>query len=157
MRGRKPSPVGPQGVRSSGAPLRSIPEPPGFLRPRAAEKFRTTSEYLIGLGAVTIGDVGLIARYAAVFDRWVSAEEELAKGTIHFERLVTRTGDDGSAVPLPAMLQAAKCHDQLMKLESALGLNPVERSRLSNGTPEGSIEDEIRALVQASGDGGDDE
>jgi|LauGreDrversion4_2_1035121.scaffolds.fasta_scaffold674832_2 P27 family predicted phage terminase small subunit len=149
MQGRKKSVVGADGVRRCGEPLREVPEPPAFLRPRAAEKFQSTCEYLIALGSITVGDLGLVARYAATFDRWLSAEEELAKGKIHWERLVTRTGDDGSAVPLPAMLQASKMSEALLKLEAALGLNPVERARLPVNQPVMTLEEELADEIAA--------
>lgn len=156
MQGRKRSPVTSAGIRKTGEPLREIPEPPAYLRPRAAENFRQTCEYLISTGSITSGDVPLVERYAATLDRWQSAEERLAKDTLHWERLVDRKGDDASSVPLPAMAQSLKMCEQLGKMESALGLNPVERSRLPTNEPEMSMEEEIEQMIRRSArDGGE--
>ena len=156
MQGRKRSPVTSAGVRKTGEPLREIPEPSAYLRPRAAENFRQTCAYLIATGSITSGDVPLVERYAATLDRWQSAEERLAKDTLHWERLVDRKGDDASSVPLPAMAQSLKMCEQLGKMESALGLNPVERSRLPTNEPELSMEQEIEEMIRRSArDGGE--
>jgi P27 family predicted phage terminase small subunit len=156
MQGRKRSTVTSAGIRKTGEPLREIPEPPAYLRPRAAENFRQTCGFLIASGSITSGDVPLVERYAATLDRWQSAEERLAKDTLHWERLVDRKGDDASSVPLPAMAQSIKMGEQLSKLESALGLNPVERSRLPTNEPETTAMEEIDALIRRSArDGGE--
>lgn len=153
MQGRKRSPVTSAGVRKTGEPLREIPEPSAYLRPRAAENFRQTCAYLIASGSITNGDVPLVERYAATLDRWQSAEERLAKEAIHWERLIDRKGDDASSVPLPAMAQSLKMGEVLSKLESALGLNPVERSRLPTNQPETSVEDEVEEMIRRSAQG----
>ena len=155
MQGRKRSPISPAGVRKTGEPLREIPEPPAYLRPRAAENFRQTCAILISTGAITAGDLPLVERYAATLDRWQSAEERLAKDSLHWERLVDRKGDDASSVPLPAMSQSIKMAEMLLKMESALGLNPVERSRLPTNQPETSMEEELAAMIRNSARGGD--
>lgn len=117
--------------RQAGRPFSELPEPPEFLTDGAKQRFREVAEQLNAVGALAQTDAGVLARYAAVFDRWKTAEAMLAaSGPLHYERLVNRAGEPASAVALPAMMQASKCHDQLRQLEAVLGLNPVERTRL---------------------------
>lgn len=132
MRGRRPLATNYAGEqRQTGRRVDAPPEPPGFLTDRAKEIFRETAGRLDAVGVLAETDTGVLARYAAVLDRWEQAEVTLAaSGPVHYVRLANRAGEPASAVALPAMMQAAKCHDQLRQLEAVLGLTPADRTRL---------------------------
>jgi P27 family predicted phage terminase small subunit len=154
MQGRKKLPQTAAGeCRMAGVPLREPPEPPAFLTDGAKRRFREVIEQLTDIGALAETDAGVVARYAAIYDRWEQAEAALASsGPIHYARLTNRAGQPASAVALPAMAQAAKCHDQLCKLESALGLNPVERTRLPAARDRGPTDPAEKWFAAAWGD-----
>jgi P27 family predicted phage terminase small subunit len=154
MQGRKKLPQTVTGERrQTGIPFPELPEPPAFLTDGAKRRFREVVRQLDGIGALAVTDVGVVARYAAVYDRWEQAEAALASsGGLGYTRLVNRAGEPASAVALPAMAQAAKCHDQLTKLESALGLNPVERARLPATRDPGQPDEYERLMASTWGD-----
>ena len=150
MRGRKRLALTAAGeCRQTGVPFRELPAPPAFLTAGAKRRFREVVEQLDAVGALAVTDAGVVARYAAVFDRWEQAEAALsASGGLGYMRLTNRAGEPASAVATPAMAQVSKCHDQLTKLESVLGLNPTERTRLP--TAETTMEDDFERLVRES-------
>lgn len=108
----------------------TLPEAPEWMRERARAIFTETCRHLDTMGVLARSDVHVVSRYAAILDRWLSAEEELAKSTIHFHAMAGRNGEEKSAKPSPAFSQAAACHDQLRNLETVLGLTPADRTRL---------------------------
>lgn len=133
-----------------GSPITEIPDPPSWMRPAARRRFVEVIEYLVGLGAITAGEVALVAQYSAVFGRWVESEEAMsAAGGLHYRAVLNRQGEEASAVALPAMSQASKCLDQMRKLEAALGLSPAERGRLP--ATRGGEEDEMDRLLRDVG------
>jgi P27 family predicted phage terminase small subunit len=132
----------------SGAPLDHVPEPPAFLNDVGRRKFEEVAAYLVDLRAMTAGEIPLVEQYAAVYSRWVAAEEALVTGDPGWRTVVTRQGTPGSSVPTPAMLQSQRSIEQLRKLGAALGLSPVERARLP-ATRDGEV-DEFEELIRAS-------
>ncbi len=131
MQGRKLSyitAVG--GFRPTAPVITKLPTPPEWMRPRAAARFRDIIGQLTSVGSLAVTDIGVVERYACIWDRWCSAEETLALGSIHYGCIKNRAGEEASSVATASMAQASKCHDQLLKLEAVLGLNPVERARL---------------------------
>lgn len=107
-----------------------LPDPPEFARERAKEFFREACLHLDAMGVLAKTDKHCVLRYALTLDRWYSAEEELAKATIHFDAKIGRAGEEKSAKPTPYFAQSAACHEQLRQLESVLGLTPADRTRL---------------------------
>lgn len=139
--------------RQTGRRVGELPEPPDFLTDGAKRRFREVAEQLNNVGALAETDAGAIARYAAVYDRWQAAEAILAaNGPLHYERLLNPAGEPASAVALPAMMQVAKCHDQLRQLEAVLGLNPAEPTRLPMTRDPGPLDD-YEALLSIAGGG----
>jgi len=108
----------------------TLPDPPAWMRPRAQAIFSETCHHLDEMGVLARSDIYVVSRYAAVLDRWLSAEEELSKSAIHFHAMAGRNGEEKSAKPSPAFAQSAACHDQLRNLETVLGLTPADRTRL---------------------------
>lgn len=108
----------------------TLPEPPEFVRPRAADLFREACAALDNMGVLAKTDKHTVLRYALTLDRWYSAEEELAKNPIHFHCMVGRQGEEKAAKPSPFFAQSAACHEQLRQLEAVLGFTPADRTRL---------------------------
>jgi P27 family predicted phage terminase small subunit len=128
---RKLSPITAAGRREiAGEPLDVIPEPPAWMNPAARRKFEEVAGYLVALRALTAGEVSLVEQFAACYARWVEAEEALSSGDPGWRTVISRGGAAGSSVPTPMMLQSQRSIEQLRKLSAALGLSPVERSRL---------------------------
>jgi P27 family predicted phage terminase small subunit len=129
--------------------------PPDYLTAGAKARFRQVVAQLDARGALADTDFGVLARYAAVFDRWTQAEAILAASGdgLHYARLTDRAGKPASSVALPAMRQADSCAAQLAKLEAVLGLNPVERGRLPDkgGADEPDEFDEMMAAIDRPG------
>jgi len=107
-----------------------MPMPPEWMRPRAAAIFVEVCLLLKDMGVLAKTDERVAHRYAAVQDRWLSAEEELAKTTMHYSAMAGRAGEDKAVKPSAAFAQASACHDQLRNLETVLGLTPADRTRL---------------------------
>ena len=144
--GRKLRSCNANGVRRSPvAPLTEIPDPPAWMRPAAARRFNEVCDYLIGINAITVAEVGVVEQYAACYGRWVEAEQELSKVAVNYRAVLNRQGEEASAVALPAMMQASKSLDQMHRLGACLGLNPTERSRLP-ATKSGEV-DEMDLLL----------
>jgi P27 family predicted phage terminase small subunit len=116
----------------------------------AQRKYEEVTAYLIGLRAVTAGEIALIEQYASVYSRWVQAERALAGGDPGWRTVLTRQGTPGSSVPTPMMLQSQRSIEQLRKLGAALGLAPVERARLPANRDGGAI-DEMEVLLRQAG------
>jgi P27 family predicted phage terminase small subunit len=138
---------GPRDV--AGTPLTEIPTPPAFLDSTGRRKFLEVAEYLVGLRALTAGEIPLVEQFAAVYARWIAAEEALAAGDPGWRTVVTRQGTPGSSVPTPAMLQSQRSIEQMRRLASLLALAPVERARLPTARDGG--EDEYERLLRESG------
>jgi P27 family predicted phage terminase small subunit len=148
---RRLSPTTAAGPREiAGRPLTEIPEPPAWMTEAARRKFAEIAGYLVGLGAVTAGELALVEQYAAVYARWAAAEEQLSSGDPGWRTVLTRQGTPGSSVPTPAMLQSQRSIEQLRKLGATLGLAPVERTRLP-AARSGSEPDEMEELLRDAG------
>ena len=148
---RKPSPFTADGPRVyAGKALVEIPEPPEWMRAVAREKFLTTCEYLVGIGALTAGEVPMVEAFAAAYGRWVEAEMALAATPITYRAVKNRQGEDASAAALPAQAQASKALDHLRKFAAALGLSPAERGRLPVTTGSDD-DDEVDRMFRDAG------
>ena len=154
MQGRKKLPLNYAGERrQTGSRSQHLLAPPEWMTPGGAARFREVADQLDRIGALAETDIGLLQRYAAVFDRWQAAERVLAESgeAVHYTRLLNRAGQPASSVAVPALAQVAKCADQLAKMESALGLCPTERSRLPVTRDSGTPDDMDVLLAAAEG------
>lgn len=113
-----------------GQPLTEAPDPPSWMRPIAAEKFRETAAYLVSLGAITAAELPLVEAFATAYCHFVEAETLLAASPLTHRAVKNRAGDECSPVALPAAAQSAKAFDQMRRAAASLGLAPVERGRL---------------------------
>jgi len=148
---RRLSPTTAAGARQiAGRPLAEPPEPPAWMTAAARAKYAETMAYLIDLGAITAGEIPLVEQFAVAYARWAEAEAALAAGDPGWRAVTTRQGEPGSTVPTAMMLQSQRSMEQLRKLASALGLSPVERSRLP-AARDGGEPDEMEALLREAG------
>lgn len=138
---RKLAPFTAAGPRKiTGQPLSDAPDPPKWMRPIAQQKFIEVCEYLVDLGCLTAGELPMVEMFAAAYCHYVEAEMILAGSPLTYRAVLNRQGEEASSVALPAAAQSAKAVDQMRRLGAALGLSPVERSRLPAGRP--SAEDD---------------
>jgi P27 family predicted phage terminase small subunit len=148
---RKLSPFTADGPRAyAGKPLTKIPEPPKWMRTVAQKRFLATCEYLVGIGALTAGEVPMVEAFSAAYGRWVEAEIALAADPITYRSVTNRAGEAASAVALPAQAQASKALDHLRKFAAALGLSPAERGRLPVNAV-GDDDDEVERWFRSTG------
>ena len=113
-----------------GTPLDRLPDPPGYLKPAAAAMFIQVCGYTQRMGTLAESDTEVIARYAAVWDRWKSAEERLKELDSGYVEVLAPDGSLRFSRPNKWMTQANASHEQLRQLETVLGLTPADRTRL---------------------------
>ena len=113
-----------------GTPLREMPQPPDYIKPLAQQMFRQVCEYTQNMGTLAESDVEVIARYAAVWERWRTAEEQLKGMDSGYVEVLAPDGSLRFSRPNKWMTQANVSHEQLRQLETVLGLTPADRTRL---------------------------
>lgn len=116
-----------------GTPASALPEPPEWIRPAAKEMFRLVCGYAKGMGTLTESDTEVIVRYAIIWERWRTAEMELAKAGCGYVEVMAPDGTLRFTRPSKWQYQANTCHEQLRQLETVLGLTPADRTRLGYG------------------------
>jgi P27 family predicted phage terminase small subunit len=116
-----------------GTPLSELPEPPDYLKPMAQQMFRQVCHYTKNMGTLAESDVQVISRYAAIWDRWRTAEEQLKAMESGYVEVLAPDGTLRFSRPNRWMTQANACHEQLRQLETVLGLTPADRTRLGYG------------------------
>lgn len=126
-----------------------LPEPPAYLKPNAQAMFLRVCEYLKGMGTLARSDGEVIARYAAIWDRWQTAEEELAKLDCGYVEVLGKDGSIRFSRPNRWMTQARDACEQLRMLEHVLGLTPADRARLGCGAVK-VVADPMAALLAKS-------
>ena len=93
--------------------------------------FLQVADWCRSMGTLAVSDTEVIARYAAIWDRYKTAEEELKEiPEPMIEVFDTRTGAYKFSRPCGALAMSNLCHDQLRQLETVLGLTPADRTRL---------------------------
>ena len=140
--------------RSELGDLRSdLPSPPDHLKERAARMFLQVAEWCRSMGTLAVSDTEVIARYAAIWDRYKSAEEEL-KEIVEpmIEVFCPKTGAYKFSRPCGALAMSNLCHEQLRQLETVLGLTPADRTRLGMAVskPEENPVAELLARVKVA-------
>jgi P27 family predicted phage terminase small subunit len=124
-----------------------IGKPPTWLDKDAKREYKRITSALADLDMLRATDVGVLASYAVAYSRWIAAEKKIAaEGTV-----ITVTGSQGQTklVKHPALLVSSESQKQMLRAGSLLGLNPVDRSKIS-ATPK-QIANPFAALL------GDDE
>jgi len=82
------------------------------------------------MGTLAETDTQVIARYAAVWERWMTAETCLKEYDSGYVEVLAPDGSLRFSRPNRWMAQANACHEQLRQLETVLGLTPADRTRL---------------------------
>jgi P27 family predicted phage terminase small subunit len=113
-----------------GTPLTDLPPPPEWLRPAAKTMFTQVCEHTRRMGTLAESDLQVIARYAIVWDKWQTAERELAKTGECWREVLAPDGTLRFCRPTKWQAQSDQCHEQLRQLETVLGLTPADRTRL---------------------------
>ena len=159
MAGRRRKPIGQR--EAEGNPgHRSIPvemdfaaagdigKPPSWLDKDAKREYKRITAALADLDMLRATDVGVLASYAVAYSRWIAAEKRIAtEGTV-----IKVLGSQGQEkyVKHPALLVSSEAQKQMLRAGSLLGLNPVDRGKIS-ATPK-QIANPFAALL-----GDDDE
>lgn len=113
-----------------GTPVEELPPAPEYLKPAAAAMFTVVCGYTQRMGTLAESDTQVIARYAAVWDRWRTAEEQLKNLDTGYIEVLAPDGSLRFSRPNKWMTQANVSHEQLRQLETVLGLTPADRTRL---------------------------
>lgn len=116
-----------------GTSVSKLPDPPEWLRPAAQEMFTLVCGYTQRMGTLAESDTEVIARYAAIWDRWREAEMQLAKTGCGYVEILAPDGSLRFTRPSKWQYQANASHEQLRQLETVLGLTPADRTRMGYG------------------------
>jgi|GEM_PF-2791768 len=106
-----------------------IGKPPSWLDKEAKREYRRITAALADLDMLRATDVGVMASYAVAFSRWIAAEKKIAvEGTV-----LKVEGSQGQIkfVKHPALMVSSEAQKQMLRAGSLLGLNPVDRSKIS--------------------------
>jgi P27 family predicted phage terminase small subunit len=149
---RKLSPFTSAGPRAiAGQPLVEVPDPPAWMRPIAKAKFVEVAEYLVALGSVTSAELPLVEMFAVAYCHFVEAETLLAGDPLTYRAVLNRQGEEACAPALPAAAQSAKAVDQMRRIGAALGLTPVDRSKLPSTRDSGEPDPMDTLLAKRAG------
>jgi P27 family predicted phage terminase small subunit len=127
-----------------------IGKPPSWLDVGAKREFIRIASALKDLDLLHATDVSVLSSYAVAYSRWVAAEQQIAKeGTV-----LTVTGSTGQVkhIKHPALMVSSESQKQMLRAGGLLGLNPVDRARLS-----ASPKDTNNPFAALMGGGDDDE
>jgi P27 family predicted phage terminase small subunit len=140
MAGRKRKPAGQR--ESEGNPgHRAIPlemdfaaagdigKPPSWLDAAAKREYKRITSALADLDMLRATDVSVLSSYAVAYSRWIAAEKRIAaEGTV-----IKALGSQGQEkyVKHPALMVSSEAQKQMLRAGSLLGLNPVDRSKIS--------------------------
>lgn len=106
-----------------------IGKPPSWLDAGAKAEYKRIVAALSDLELLRSTDVGVVASYAIAYSRWMAAEKQVTReGTV-----IQVMGSQGQTkmVKHPALLVAASAQQQMLRAGSLLGLNPVDRAKIS--------------------------
>lgn len=106
-----------------------IGKPPTWLDKDAKKEYRRITAALADLDMLRSTDVGVLASYSVAYSRWIAAETKIAaEGTV-----IKVTGSTGQEkfIKHPALLVSSESQKQMLRAGSLLGLNPVDRSKIS--------------------------
>jgi P27 family predicted phage terminase small subunit len=106
-----------------------IGKPPTWLDRYAKREYKRITAALADLDMLRATDVGVLASYSVAYSRWIAAEKKIAaEGTV-----LKVEGSQGQTkfVKHPALLVSSESQKQMLRAGSLLGLNPVDRSKIS--------------------------
>jgi P27 family predicted phage terminase small subunit len=106
-----------------------IGKPPSWLDKDAKREYKRITAALADLDMLRATDVSVLASYSVAYSRWIAAEKRIAtEGTVI--RILGSQGQE-KYVKHPALLVSAEAQKQMLRAGSLLGLNPVDRSKIS--------------------------
>jgi len=120
----------------------TVPDPPAILTGVALEVWNATILRLQQAGTWARIDAPAIARYSLLIARWRECEAILAR-----EGRVYKTTNRGATryYPRPEVAESKALSDQLLRLESAFGMNPASRPKVAtNPHPDDELEKFLR-------------
>jgi P27 family predicted phage terminase small subunit len=107
----------------------AIGNPPAWLDEEAKREFSRVVKAVEDMDLLHSTDVGVMASYAVNYSRWIAAEKKIAaEGTV-----IEQIGSQGQSksVKHPALMVSADAQRQMIRAGALIGLNPVDRNRLS--------------------------
>lgn len=108
-----------------------LPLVPAHLSPSAADKFLNTCETLHRMGVLAESDTEIVARYSIALDMFHAASEQLKEEVEPVREVVDpKTGEMRFTRNCAALDLWNQMSSELRRLESALGLSPVDRAKL---------------------------
>lgn len=113
--------------------ITEAPTPYEWMTDRAKSIFHDVCGFAIKMGTLAVSDKSVIARYSVILDRWLTAEENIAKSGISYVEVLDKNGDIRFCRPTKWQAQSDHCVEQLRPLETVLGLTPGDRNRLGMG------------------------
>jgi P27 family predicted phage terminase small subunit len=142
-------------------PRRNLPRCPEFLTGIAAECWKRTAKELYDAGLLTVIDRDALAMYCKAYQRWIEAEEQVAKrGTVvvtNVKRTPVEKDADGNVIgggeiigggnyiQNPYLAIANKAMEQMLKLEAEFGMTPSSRTRVKADLPKRQAQTQPRA------------
>ncbi len=118
-------------------PQRARPTPPAHLGEVAKTEWKRMADELFSLGLLTRIDRAALAAYCKAYERWVQAEQALARMA---ERDLLTGGlmiktTNGNAIQNPLVGTANRAMLDVVKFASEFGMTPAARSRIEAGNP----------------------
>jgi P27 family predicted phage terminase small subunit len=137
-RKRKPASVHIANGNPGGRPIQTeadysaagdIGKAPSWIDAGAKAEYKRIVAALEDLDLLRATDLGVVVSYAVAYSRWMAAEKQITKeGTV-----LQVMGSQGQQkfVKHPALLVSAAAQTQMLRAGSLLGLNPVDRAKIS--------------------------
>jgi P27 family predicted phage terminase small subunit len=113
---------------------------PKWLSPFAKKTFRKILRELQRLGIPDSIDGNLLVRYVHTWGQWLEAQGKLEAHGIITDSTDSR-GRKRKGTQSPWLLIALKLSDQLLKMESLLGMSPAARQRLKTAPAEEAVDE----------------
>jgi P27 family predicted phage terminase small subunit len=107
----------------------AIGAPPSWLDAGAKREYKRIVAALADMDLLHGTDVAILASYSVAYSRWVASEQQVTKeGTV-----LKVMGSQGQFkfIKHPALMVSSESQKQMLRAGSLLGLNPVDRARLS--------------------------
>jgi P27 family predicted phage terminase small subunit len=126
----------------------AIGNPPDWLDDIAKAEFTRIVTCLQDMDLLHSTDKGVLASYAVNYSRWVQAERKIAaEGTV-----IEVTGSQGQTkwIKHPALMVSSESQKQMIRAGSLIGLNPVDRNRLSASPKQ--LANPFSALLESDGE-----
>jgi len=100
---------------------------PQWLKGDARKIWKKVSVQLTALGLVGTIDSHMLARYCALFQRWLDCEAYIQKNGMTY---ICQGKDADYEKEYPQVARSISLHDQLMKVERNFGMSPSARVNL---------------------------